>query len=68
MKKQHCLVWMFLVLGMILSSEEAWSQGKIVGHVKDKNSGEPLIGVNVMILNTHFGAATDQEGDYIILN
>jgi len=49
MKKTVCLLWMFFVLGMILSAGVAWSQGKIVGYVKDKHSGEPLIGANVII-------------------
>ena len=44
------------------------AQGKIVGHVKDKTTGEPLIGVNVIILDTYMGAATDLEGDYVIVN
>jgi len=40
---------------------------KIAGYVKDKQTGEPLIGANVMIKGTHFGAAADINGNYYIL-
>jgi TonB family protein len=42
--------------------------GKIYGSVKDKESGEPLPGVNVVIVGTRLGAATDMEGNYFIVN
>ena len=44
------------------------SAGKIVGVVKDKSTGEPLPGVNVSIEGTTYGAATDVDGFYVILN
>ncbi|MCX7985254.1 MAG: TonB-dependent receptor [Bacteroidetes bacterium] len=47
---------------------ELFAQGKIVGYVRDKKSGEPLVGVNVTIVNTSLGAATDLAGDFTILN
>tara|TARA_Y100001970_G_scaffold293435_1_gene440178 strand:+ start:43 stop:3195 length:3153 start_codon:yes stop_codon:yes gene_type:complete len=42
--------------------------GKVSGRVIDVGSGEPLIGANVMLLETTFGSATDTEGYYHILN
>ena len=36
--------------------------GSLEGYVKDKETGEPLIGVNVFILKTKQGAATDKNG------
>tara|TARA_B100000073_G_scaffold69642_1_gene51485 strand:- start:7128 stop:10280 length:3153 start_codon:yes stop_codon:yes gene_type:complete len=42
--------------------------GKVSGRVIDVSSGEPLIGANVMLLETTFGSATDTEGYYHILN
>jgi outer membrane receptor protein involved in Fe transport len=42
--------------------------GKIAGAIKDADSGEPLIGVNVTVEGTSLGAATDVDGTYIILN
>ncbi|NOX89477.1 MAG: TonB-dependent receptor plug domain-containing protein, partial [Calditrichaeota bacterium] len=46
----------------------AQSSGKIVGVVKDKETGEPLAGVNVVLQNTMLGATTDIDGYYVILN
>ncbi|HGY55519.1 MAG TPA: TonB-dependent receptor [Caldithrix abyssi] len=46
----------------------AQSSGKIVGVVTDKESGEPLPGVNVVVKGTFMGSTTDVDGYYIILN
>ncbi len=46
----------------------AGTTGKIVGHVSDSRSQEPLIGVNVFLEGTSLGAATDENGDYFIIN
>ncbi len=46
----------------------AGQTGKIAGKVTDAESGEPLPGTNVYIEGMPLGAATDYEGDYIILN
>ncbi len=42
--------------------------GKIVGVVTDKNTAEPLIGVNVIVEETTLGSTTDLDGSYLILN
>ncbi len=42
--------------------------GKVSGTVTDAATGEPLIGVNVIIEGTAFGAATDLDGYFVILN
>lgn len=42
--------------------------GKLSGTIKDANTGEPLVGANVIIEGTNFGAATNVEGKYVILN
>jgi len=45
------------------------STGKISGTVTDAITGDPLIGVNVVIAEvTGLGAATDINGQYVILN
>ena len=46
----------------------AGTTGKIVGRVTDVETGEPLIGLNVIVENTSLGAACDMEGYYYILN
>jgi outer membrane receptor protein involved in Fe transport len=45
----------------------AGTTGKLVGVVTDKESKEPLPGVNIQIENTMLGAATDMDGSFIIL-
>jgi len=57
----------FLFLSVIAIGN-AGTKGKIFGKVVDAETGEPLPGVNVMILGTNLGAATDFEGEFLILN
>lgn len=42
--------------------------GKISGEVKDARTGEPLIGANVLLVDTFYGAATNLDGYFDILN
>ncbi len=46
----------------------AQGTGKVKGIVTDQASNEPLIGASVSIEGTSLGAATDIDGNYIILN
>ncbi|NOX38897.1 MAG: TonB-dependent receptor plug domain-containing protein [Calditrichaeota bacterium] len=46
----------------------AGTTGKITGLVTDKKTGEPLPGVNIVLEGTNYGAATDVDGVYFILN
>lgn len=42
--------------------------GKISGVVKDKETQEPLPGVNIVLEDTQIGAATGMNGEYVIIN
>lgn len=42
--------------------------GKIQGIVKDEDTGQPIPYADVVILNTDLGAATDENGNFYILN
>ncbi len=42
--------------------------GKLSGKISESGTDEPLIGANILIEGTGLGAATDEEGKYIILN
>lgn len=55
-----------LVLLMAVSAT-ATTTGKIAGRVTDA-TGTPLIGATVMIVGTSYGAMTDQNGEYFIIN
>jgi hypothetical protein len=46
----------------------AGTSGKLTGRISDGSTGEPLIGVNVFLPSTGQGAASDINGNYLILN
>ncbi|MEK7249458.1 MAG: TonB-dependent receptor, partial [Bacteroidota bacterium] len=56
-----------VLLAGIFSSAFA-GNGKMTGRVTDSDTKEPLIGVNIVIVGTSYGAATDIEGRFVILN
>ncbi len=60
--------WLLLSVALITVAVLAGTTGKIRGVVKDKKTGEPLIGVNVRIEGTNLGSSTDFDGNYTILN
>ena len=58
-----------IILSVVLfSALQAGTTGKIAGMVSDAQSGKPLPGVNITVDGTNLGAATDLEGNFIILN
>jgi outer membrane receptor protein involved in Fe transport len=59
------------ILVFLLASTALLAQtgvGKMSGKVLDADTKEPLIGANILMLNTNLGAATDIDGNYFILN
>ena len=65
MKRWFTLLFSFLLLPMLV---QAGTVGKLRGTITDMDTGEPLIGANVIIVGTSFGAATNIDGEYSILN
>jgi hypothetical protein len=61
---------LLLILPLAQGKQLLWAgvTGKIAGIVKDKDTGEPLPGVTVVILGTTMGAAANEKGEYFILN
>ncbi|MCJ7554544.1 MAG: TonB-dependent receptor, partial [Ignavibacteriaceae bacterium] len=57
-----------LLLFIIQTCLFAGVTGKLVGKVTDTNTGEPLIGANILVQGTDLGAATDKDGQFIIIN
>ncbi len=53
---------------ILINTIFAQSTGRITGQVVDKISNEPLPGVNVIIVDTPVGAATDIDGYFTIEN
>jgi hypothetical protein len=59
----------YLILLSFLLSPHLFSQsGKIAGKITDATTGEELPFVNVIVLETNYGAATDLKGNYFIIN
>ena len=57
-----------LVLSLLSSVVLASTSGKITGVITDRETGEPLIGANVIIADLGIGTATDINGYYALLN
>ena len=56
------------VAAMLIMTQSLFAadSGSIKGRVLDKTTGEPLIGANVVILNTSLGVATDVNGSFYL--
>ncbi len=55
-----------MVVPLIFIHSFLHAQGKIIGSVLDSKSNDPLPGANVFIEGTHYGAATDLKGKFVI--
>ena len=44
------------------------NSGKVSGKVIDSKTGDTLAGVNVFLEGTSYGAATNEFGEYVIIN
>lgn len=55
-------IFIFLFSGIITFAQ----QGKLTGKVMDSNTGETLIGVNVVVDGTTTGTITDLDGNYTL--
>ena len=63
------LVHILLIFsGLLLAGTNGYAQqeGRIAGTIRDAETGEPLIGANVLVLGTSLGAATDLNGQFEI--
>ncbi|MBN1755293.1 TonB-dependent receptor [bacterium] len=58
----------FIILACLIVLVWAGTTGKIQGNVTDGETGKSIIGANVNVLNQPYGAATDLDGNYFILN
>lgn len=68
MKSKVFSFWLMMLLTASLTM--GGTTGKLAGRVVDKQTGEPLIGANIIIksLSQNIGASTDAEGYYYIIN
>ncbi len=59
---------LLLIGGLMMSNLAGGTSGKIRGRVVDQATGEPMIGCNIVVDDTRLGAASDLDGNYVILN
>ncbi len=62
------LIPLLIITSFFLTANLTAQTGKVTGTAKDSRTGEPLIGVNIVVEGTTLGAATDVDGYYVILN
>ena len=57
---------LLVVFALCAATPEMYAQGRLVGTIVDSDNGETLIGVNVIVVGTSSGAATDIDGAFDI--
>jgi hypothetical protein len=67
MKILKCFLCIISLTFIFIQNAFAGETGKIQGKVTDKKTGEPLPGVNIIVIGTNLGSATDFNGEYFIL-
>ena len=67
-RKMILLLIICFGLTMPAFSRDAKPVGTVKGKLFDRQTKEPLVGANVILLDTRFGAATDINGEFIIKN
>jgi outer membrane receptor protein involved in Fe transport len=65
---RHATVLFLCLLLLAAHVVYAGNTGKIAGDVKDSQTGEALVGANIVLEGTTMGAATNIDGRYVILN
>jgi len=60
------MVLKFLSVLIFISVINFAQTGSLRGKIIDADNKQPLIGVNVIVKNTNFGAATNETGEFII--
>ena len=68
MRNRREMLFVVLLFVMCTSMLMAQTTGKVSGTVTDAESGSPLIGANVILEGTSFGAATGLDGSFFIIN
>jgi len=66
--KATIFLFALLLITVCRSYLYAGTTGKIAGVITDASTGDPIIGANIVIQGTTLGAASDIDGNYVILN
>ena len=66
-KSNICSILLWFIFALIPTLGQAQTTGKIAGTITDEQ-GESLPGVNIRIVDSNQGNATNADGEYFILN
>lgn len=55
-----------LIIGFLLLNFNLFSQNQLSGTVKDQNTGEPLVGANIVIPKLKIGTVADIDGNFTL--
>ena len=58
----------FIFVTLTISPCSSQTTGKIAGRIIDAKTSDPLPGANVLIVGTLLGAATDNNGEFFVIN
>lgn len=64
LKFDYCSRWLLVVVAALLCNFAIAQNRTLTGKVTDKNSGESLIGANIIVSGTSTGTVTDFDGAY----
>lgn len=60
------LTIVILLINLLAQHLQAGTTGLLKGQVIDQKTGQPLMGVNIILVGTSYGAATDHEGKFVV--
>jgi outer membrane receptor protein involved in Fe transport len=63
-----CFVTALIIIWSLTTGLWGQTRSRVSGIVHDSGTGAPLVGVNIIIVDTDLGAASDVNGNYIIIN
>ncbi len=61
------LAWAVGLLSAGPGMLSAQTKSRVTGTITDQATGEPLIGVNILLVGTHLGSVTDASGKYFVI-
>ena len=64
---QNILIWVILLVLLNYQPIAAALTGKVAGKIIDAESKEPLPGANIILEGTPIGTASDNNGNYFII-
>lgn len=65
---KYFFMFVYVLISIMGTLIYAGTTGKIAGKITDKNTGDAILGANIIVMGTTLGASADVDGSYYILN